>query len=417
MSKVDFDSSASLSKVSPEVAKTLSDSLNAVNETGIVFINGTVDKAHYIDSLIEEIEEDLVSITSDFFDFGRKLSELKGLWDEKLTKTEFYKFCQDKFSLSKSSICNFIAVFKTFRKDNYDYIDDKYKNIPFSKLIELIHLEDKEALPLLKDLSVAKLKTAVSVCNKFHSDKVFDDFLKNIVDYVCKFFREVYGITSTYKKDKTYDDCEEYVIKIFNRSITIGLNSDRLYFRINYVSRVPDEYNWFSDSFSFSENDNVYEMLKPLFDWVGAYQKYINSPRAAALDSEGKKVEKFVPTGTVKKLGLKQKDICRYVDDIKNYNQGSNEFDEENKREPKKDIIIHLGSITIIFRPLDNNPYIYGKFISNEGYPLNISDIEKSYSDDDTPPFEFEPVDTSLQYLSKFDKEALMMKEKEGDLL
>ena len=390
-----------------EVFKTvaINDLLESKKSSSLVKLGNTLD------DIVDRIDSELSDVSESFFNLGRYLFQLKEIWDEGFTKKEFYKYCKERFNLSKSSICNFISVYETFKDPSGYSIASKYEGIAFSKLVELLRLPDKDVPGAIKLLSTSKVRKYVDFCKELKSDDLISDSLSKFFAFI-KLVLESQNIVIIKNKIET-DGYRPYLeFKFFDRTARVILNIHDHDEQLYDVTIDYKECKGFSESSSpyfyidFNDKSDIDVQFDPFFKWMIAYRDYRNSPREG-MEEDKHKLNKFVPSGSVKKLGLKKSEIIPFVDNPANYNQGNNKESKAIEFDASKDIKINLGGRTLYIRPLDGCPFIFGVF-----YKKTPDDWNWQYlSEEERKQDNFVIVDNKLSILNKWDKEKLMMQD------
>lgn len=369
-----------------------------------------------LDDIVLHIDNQLSNISESFFNLGKYLFQLKEIWDEGFTKKEFYKYCKERFNLSKSSICNFISVYETFKNPDGYSIASKYKGIAFSKLVELLRLPDKDVPGAIKLLSTSKIRKYVDFCKELKSEDIVTNSLLKFFTFI-KLVLESENIV-VIKNKIVNDSFNPYLqFKFFDRTARVSLNV-RGYKHLGsneYLYDVSIDYKeckGFSELSSpyfyidFNDKSDIDTQFESFFKWMCAYRDYRNSPREA-MEEDKHKLNKFVPSGSVKRLGLKKSELIPFVDDPANYNQGNNKESKGIEFDASKDIKINLGGRTLFIRPLDGCPFIFGVF-----YKKTPDDLDWEYlSEEERKQDNFVIVNNKLSVLNKWDKEKLMMQD------
>jgi len=115
-----------------------------------------------IEKIFADINEDMTKITSSFFDIGRNFSfvvqrekDLKEFYGFK----DVFDFASKKYNLGKTAVRNYISVYNKFKASDGDYLDKRFEEIPFTKLVELIPLsDDKEVAKKLSVLTRSEIR-------------------------------------------------------------------------------------------------------------------------------------------------------------------------------------------------------------------------------------------------------------------
>lgn len=294
----------------------------APDQQELIVLENKYKVASVIDFHVGNIIEELKDLTEHFFKLGFHLFKLKEAWSEELTKSEFYKYCEEKFYLKSTSIKNFINVYKSFRsKDDEDEIDERFEGFSFTALVELLPIsDDKEFAKSFKKLSTREIREIVAINKENSSDA-------NLLKQVFELMKVLFA-----KKDVKCDLLgainEEYELPSLAFTIsysgtTIGLDLD-LRKGVSYYGDQEDEvfylrckkyiseFDFWSECFGISDLTGVVDKI------VKAIKKY--SPLKEESDEiDDSKKTVFVQTGAAKRLNLKKKDLIPYVDNPDNY--------------------------------------------------------------------------------------------------
>lgn len=349
---------------------------------------------------VENIIDELKDLTSHFFKLGYHLFKLKESWNDVLAKSEFYKFCEEKFLLKSTSIKNFINVYKSFRSiDDEDEIDERFVGFSFTALVELLPIsDDKEFAKNFKQLSTREIKKVVSLIDENNSDlgffmKVFDLFkallLKKNVN--CK----------SIEIDENCDyPSGEFEISLSNVNILMDFDLRK---GVDYYGDKEDEVfylrtsEWINDFDFWSETFGIDSISKVADKLTDAIIKFAEIKADAVDDKPSNRVE-YIPTGCAKRMNLKKKDLIPYVDNPENYCE---------------DIDIHIVGSDSLFcdfqiRCLRCNDYIWAIFKKPSENDYDYDDL----SDEEKNSYRmFKIINSNFNELNKYDKEELMLKE------
>lgn len=279
--------------------------------------------ASVINYHVENIVDELKDLTSHFFKLGYHLSKLKESWDENLAKSEFYKFCEEKFLLKSTSIKNFINVYKSFRSDeDEDEIDKRFVGFSFTALVELLPLaDDKEFAKEFKQLSTREIKKVV-VSTFNHSElSLFMQTFELIKTLLSK--KNIFCTSIELdgnEEDEDYLPSGYFNISYSNSEVTIELSlgkgvdyygdKEKEVFHIRQKVYLNSFEFWYS-SFNLC---SISEIVNKLADAIIKYAEIHEVNDNQISNKVG-----FIPTGCAKRLGLKKKELIPYVDNPENY--------------------------------------------------------------------------------------------------
>lgn len=363
--------------------------LTKQNETLEVMVVNSVS-TQKVFNLVEDIDDCLKEVTSNFFELGKKLYELKENWNQEILNKDYLEFCRSRFNLGKRSVYNFISVYETFKtKDGY--LDDKFRSFNFSQLVELLPLnEDKDFASQYKAISTRKVKKLVDSSKKY----INKDYKEKIILMAFDLLKEkAAAINLEIIQSGELKFHEEYnsnkailFFKVLGLPFSFEFN-DRFYLA---ASKYVSDFDFYFGYFSL---DKLSTKFDSLLDELNRYKLRLeNSSDEQSLKCK----EKFVPTGAVKRLGLKKKDIIPYVDNPDNYIKIMDlriadsffcEFEIRSLR--------CCDYIFAIFRKPNESDYLYSTLSDEEKNSFKLSKI----------------IDRNFVPLNKWDKESLMMKE------
>lgn len=303
----------------------------ATDQQELIVLENEYKVANTLNYHIFEVKDILESFTSSFFKLGYHLFELKNNWSESLTKSDFYKYCEENFNLKSTSIKNFIKVYESFKdKDNPGEIDKRFEGFSFSALVELIPVaDDKEFAKNCKKLSSREIRSVVRVKDVYDTKDMFLQRLFNLVKNIfeknglsCEFEemsdnKVYFNLLISKEKDLDarcwiqlelldYEDCAYY----FDLDETIiGLRS-------YYNYKIPALYKDFSISnLEESINEISMDCLKALND----ISDDEDCDDEDCDDEESETVEEPIcASGAAHELGLKESEIIDYLEDFEN---------------------------------------------------------------------------------------------------
>lgn len=347
----------------------------------LLILENNYKVASVIDYHVNLIVDELKDLTNHFFKLGYHLFKLKDSWDDNLTKSEFYKFCESKFFLKSTSIKNLINVYNAFKsKDDEDEIDERFEGFSFTSLVELLPLaDDKEFAKNFKKLSTRQIKE-ITCLNK---DDSKSNFLNMVYCLIRDLLRKNCVDCILIEKEETWSDTLHFELSDKSSIVEIKFQLT-LEKGVDFYGNLDDElfylrtsdylagFSFWSKSFQVSQ---IEELVDGLVKAINDYAK-IHKPDE---EKQEKIKEKFVPTGAVKRLNLKKKDIVKYATDKENFKQS----------------IIVIPQLNVEILSLEGCDYIFA--IKSE--PKNEYDSG------------FSIVDSSLSPLNNYSIEDLMLKE------
>ncbi len=370
----------------------------ATDQQELLVLENNYKVSSVINYHIDHIVEELKDLTNHFFNLGYHLFKLKESWDENLTKSEFYNYCEEKFFLKSTSIKNFINVYKSFRSiDDEDELDERFEGFSFTALVELLPIsDDKVFAKEFKQLSTREIKEVVAIGKEDFSD---DSFLK-----------QVFGLMKILLEKKKVN-CEFL-------SIDVESSLPVIYLVVSYGNaKVKMELSLkVGTTYYGNQEDEIFYLRS--HDYIAAFEfwsqafgindlsEVVNKIAKAIIkysdlrqdEPEETKKVMFVPTGAAKRLSLKKKQLVSYVDNPENY---------------MEDIEIHVFNNDSFFpefqiRCLRCCDYIWGIFRkpSPEDYGYNdLSEEEKNT-------FKLRKIiNNRFVEINNWEKEELMLKE------
>lgn len=351
----------------------------ATDQQELIVLEKNYQVSSVINYHIDHIVDELKDLTSHFFNLGYHLFKLKESWDDNLTKSDFYKFCEKNFLLKSTSIKNFINVYKAFKsKDDEDELDERFEGFSFTALVELLPLaDDKEFAKNFKLLSTREIKEIVSIEK---DSSVKDKLLKQVYEVIRDSLRK--KDVDVILADDIQDNEVEFVISAKNSSheVHLCLSVRNV---VGYYGQVEDEvfylrstkyissFSFWSKCFSVSDIEEV----------VNELEKSIKEYAKIHVDDEPSKPvkEKFIPTGAAFRLNLKKKDIVKYALDKEHFTK----------------TVIDIPQLDLKILALEGCDYIFGV----KHKPHN------QYDDG------FRVVDSTLSFITNSEIESLMLKE------
>lgn len=370
----------------------------ATDQHELLVLENNYKVSSVINFHIDHIVEELKDLTSHFFNLGYHLFKLKESWDENLTKSDFYKYCEEKFFLKSTSIKNFINVYKSFRSiDDEDELDERFEGFSFTALVELLPIsDDKEFAKEFKQLSTREIKEVVAVGKEDSSD---DNFLK-----------QVFGLMKILLEKKKVS-CEFL-------SIDVGTPLPEIYMVVSYGNaKVKMDFSLRTGTSYYGYQEEEIFYLRS-HDYIAAFEfwsqtfgindlsEVVNKIAKAIIkysdlrqdEPEEKKKEMFVPTGAAKRLNLKKKQLVSYVDNSENY---------------MEDIEIHVHNNDSFFpefqiRCLRCCDYIWGIFRKPSPDDYGYDDL----SEEEKNTFKLRKIiNNRFVEINNYEKEELMLKE------
>lgn len=363
--------------------------LTKQNETLEVMVVNSVS-TQKVFNLVEDIDDCLKEVTSNFFELGKKLYELKENWNQEILNKDYLEFCRSRFNLGKRSVYNFISVYETFKTEN-GYLDDKFRSFNFSQLVELLPLsEDKDFASQYKAISTRKVKKLVDSSKKY----INKDYKEKILLMAFDLLKEkATSINLEIIQSGELEFDEEYNgNKATLYFQTLGL-SFRFEFKDDFyiaVSKYVSDFDFYLGYFSL---DKLSVKFDSLLEELNRYKLRLEN---TSDEQPLKCKEKFVPTGAAKRLGLKKKDIIPYVDNPDNYMTimdlriSDSYFCEFEIRSLRC-----CDYIFAIFRKPNEGDYLYSSLSEEEKNTFKLDKI----------------IDRNFNVLNKWDKEILMMEE------
>ncbi|MFA6667505.1 MAG: hypothetical protein WCS51_04055 [Bacilli bacterium] len=133
--------------------------LNGQTSDQLSVVSGELIKSYDYKDVVDEVNECLDKIRSNFFELGKILASAK---ETKIFKLggfkDIYTFAKTEFNIESTSTKNFINIYKSFKNDE-DKLDDKFEDFSSSQLVEILPIsDDKEFASKLKSLTVKQLR-------------------------------------------------------------------------------------------------------------------------------------------------------------------------------------------------------------------------------------------------------------------
>ncbi len=272
---------------------------------------------------IDEINGILDDLKYNFFNLGKYLNEVS---EDKLYLVSNYKDIYDlgkqEFGFEKTSIKNFISVYKAFKSSD-DRLDDRFKSFSFSQLIEMIPIsEDKDFCTQLESLSVKtirKVKRNVVDLEKLSKDKYLVVF-KEVIKYVSEYLKSQTGFTKfTIKQNENFRfGGMVYVLQFENGiKINISLSYSDYSRKVDLYFEVFEPKDFWSVRSLHSDFITVRnDFPKWIKDCSKKYEEYEKENDKSKISNTSKVVDAVpLKSCTLKNNNLREE----YVMDIKNW--------------------------------------------------------------------------------------------------
>lgn len=275
---------------------------------------------------LESVKECLTQITSNFFNLGYHLSCIKDKWDNNLTKSDFYKYCEKTFNLKSTSIKNLISVYNTF-KDASDStcIDERFEGFSFTTLVESLPLSDnKEFIENLSNFSSKNIRKINK--HSIETSNYTDKLLENVFLFMSIVFEER-GLIFVKKEEKDSDnlsinirikhpDSKEFI----DGYISIRFDS----FSIQFSKYVSAHYLSYYELFKMNELEYITNLsVNKCLEFYNELSNEINNSIEEANDEPSR--EELSADSLGYNLGLKYEDeIIPYLEDKTNINDRYN---------------------------------------------------------------------------------------------
>lgn len=188
--------------------------------------NNPISVALRTNDVDNELREKLDYVAESFVEIGGLLSIIK---DEKLYESyeykDIYEYAEDRYSLSKTTVKNFIAIFKKF-----GYIDDietlwirlndDYKDFNYSQLVELVSVPDDKLIEYNPSMTVKEIRS-----NK-RLDKSINEFVKELKVIYNEINKIKDKLTCIKLNDKEikFDEIDEDLINEYSCDLNINWN-------------------------------------------------------------------------------------------------------------------------------------------------------------------------------------------------
>jgi len=188
--------------------------------------NNPISVALRTNEVDNELREKLDYVAESFVEIGGLLSIIK---DEKLYESyeykDIYEYAEDRYSLSKTTVKNFIAIFKKF-----GYIDDietlwirlndDYKNFNYSQLVELVSVPDDKLIDYNPSMTVKEIRS-----NK-RLDKSINEFVKELKVIYNEINKIKDKLTCIKLNDKEikFEEIDENLINEYSCDLNINWN-------------------------------------------------------------------------------------------------------------------------------------------------------------------------------------------------
>ena len=135
---------------------------------------------------INSINDKLKDCVNNFIYIGYLLKKLKENKNyEVLGYISLDEFTKNEFSLSSTSVKNYIAVAKKFGDDENMQLKDDYENYSFTQLVELLPVSD-DIESYSPNMSIKEIRSIKMISQLTDYKKVLYDFTKKYIDYFIK---------------------------------------------------------------------------------------------------------------------------------------------------------------------------------------------------------------------------------------
>ena len=298
----------------------------ATDQQELIVLENEYKIANTINYHIFEVKDILNSFTSSFFKLGYHLFELKNNWSENLTKSDFYKYCEENFNLKPTSIKNFINVYQSFKdNENPKEIDKRFEGFSFSSLVELIPIaDDKEFAANFKKLSSRETRSVVRVKDVYDTKDIFLQRVFNLV----KIMFEKNGLSCEFEE---MSDNMVYFNLLISKERDLDVScwiqleiledeDSAYYFDLDKtIIGFRSRYNHKISAYIGYKNFSISNLEESINEISMCYLESLND----ISDEENSDYEEFetveepiCETGVAHELGLKESEIIDYLNDF-----------------------------------------------------------------------------------------------------
>lgn len=203
-----------------------------------------------VKSAVDDLDCAFCDVTRSFFRIGRCLS----LLDDKdvlayLGKKDVYEFAKDRYNLGRTSTKNYLGVYKTF-KDAKGELDEKFEDVGFSSLVELLPVaDDKEFAKTVSKLNAADIRILKREWMDPKGNKVREKFVADVLSSVSSQLK-------SYKVKVSLDGKNPDLTGAYSIDFHVGKYSFALAFESDSVSLSCFGDGYFSKDFAFKSLDS-----------------------------------------------------------------------------------------------------------------------------------------------------------------
>lgn len=275
-------------------------------------------------SNVSSLDNDMSTVTETFFDIGKRFSHIRSFQSALSGYYGFkdvYAFAEDRYHLKSTSVKNFINVYQAFRSKDGEYLDRRFEDCAFSRLVELLPLsDDKEFASKLVCLTQKQIREV----KKDFEDKSIDGLQSRLAKVVRSAFSDM-CVLNGWKMSHCSDDPKYRVdCGVCSFDVYVNVCSGC---RSSIDDSIREEIECYCyDHGSFSEDcpfTSLNSLVQKLIKFInGEVRKLTEEKKPSRDDPKPKVKKKAVPeSGCFDSLSLLTNDEKRsgYLDDISSW--------------------------------------------------------------------------------------------------